>query len=120
KVLQRTVPEKQTVDRRKNLSQEEFFESYFNRSRPVIFDGAASQWPCCRKWTLDYLAQTCGQSDLLLVDAQGLTTREEKKGFELLSVKDLVGDIKNKGDKYLRFSPLLHQHPELTQDLDMD
>lgn len=115
----RGAPEARTVDRRKDLSQNEFFKTYFNRSQPVIFDGAALSWPCCRKWDLDYLAETCGRSDLLLVDAQGLTTREDKKGFEFLSVKELVGDIKNKGEKYLRFSPLLHEHPELTEDLDM-
>lgn len=108
------------VDIRTGLSPEEFRREYFLRSRPVIFRGAARAWPCCQKWNLDFFSVAYGQSDLLLVDAKGLTTREDSSRYQFLSLRELVGDIRGGGDKYLRFSPLLHDNPQLASDLDLD
>lgn len=108
-----------TVDRRENLSAEEFRVEYFERSRPVIFAGAASAWPCVKKWDLDYFSAGYGEQPLLLVDAPGLTGRMEKPGYEFLPLRSLVKSIRSAGSRYLRFSPLLHENPELVGDLDM-
>lgn len=107
------------VDRRTSLSPEEFHKEYFSRSRPVILSGAARNWPCCSKWTLDFFSVGLGEHDLLLMDSPGLTTREARNDHEFLPLKELVRDIRSGGDKYLRFSPLLHENPQLTRDLDM-
>lgn len=109
-----------SVDSREDLSAEEFLNLYFKRGKPVVFKGAAREWPCCMKWSLDHFHNQYAKSDLLLVDAKGLTTREDKSGYEFLSVRDLIQDIRGGGDRYLRFSPLLHENPELTKDLDLN
>lgn len=105
----------QERDLRPNL----FRQKYFDRSLPIIFSGAAKNWPCCQKWDLDYFSSNYGKSDLLLVDSQGLTTHDKNDGFQFLSVNELVSSIRESKDQYLRFSPLLHEHPELAQDLDL-
>ena len=107
------------VDRRENLSPEEFQRDYFLANRPVIFSGAAAGWSCVRKWSLDYFESAYGEQDLLLVDAPGLTRREGQPGYEFLRLRELVRSIRSAGDKYLRFSPLMHEFPTLAADLDM-
>jgi hypothetical protein len=111
---------KQTnVDRRFNLSPEAFRKEYFDLGRPVILSGAARDWSCCKKWNLDYFSGTYGAKDLLLVQAPGLTNRTDDTNFDFLTIRELVEDIRAGGDKYLRFSPLLHEIPELAADLDL-
>jgi hypothetical protein len=84
----------------------------------VIFSAAASSWPCVKTWSLDYLRAGYGEQDLLLVGAPGLSSRKEKAGFEFVPLRELVGSIREKGERYLRFSPLLHDNPALARDLD--
>jgi hypothetical protein len=118
--LKATPPARtQAVDRREGLTAKEFREEYFDRSRPVIFSGAAKSWPCCAKWNLEYFCTDYGDKDLLLVNAPGLTSHEENTDYQFLTVNELITDIRNGGEKYLRFSPLLHESPALTADLDL-
>lgn len=111
---------KVAVDARSHLSAEDFQEFYFNKSRPVIFKGAARDWVCCKNWDLDYFKLGYGEEDLLLVNAVGLTSRENHANYEFLTVRDLIENIKNGGKKYLRFSPLLENNPTLVADLDLN
>ena len=113
------VGRKISVDRRTNLSAAQFHQEYFSKSKPVVFAGAARDWKCCKKWDLDYFSTHHGDHDLLLVDAKGLTSRRDGADFEFLSVRELIQDIRRRGDKYLRFSPILHENPELVQDVDL-
>lgn len=106
------------VERSERFSYEEFRE-YFRRGRPVIFSGAATNWGCVRKWNFDFFSAGYGGHDLLLVNAAGLSSREEKPGYEFLPLRELVQNIRDGGEKYLRFSPLLHENPALVSDLDL-
>jgi hypothetical protein len=108
------------VDRMENLSALQFQRSYFSKGKPVIFSGAALNWPCCQKWDLDYFSMKHGASDLLIVQSEGLTTREKSSAHEFLTVRELIHNIGQGGDRYLRFSPLLHDNPELAKDLDLN
>ncbi|MGZ3721488.1 MAG: cupin-like domain-containing protein [Bdellovibrionales bacterium] len=111
---------KQFVERRQNLSGIDFHREFFDLSKPVIFSGAARDWECCRKWNLDYFSVAHGDNDLLIVESNGLTTRKQTSAHEFLTVRELVGNIKKGGDKYLRFSPLLHENPILAEALNME
>lgn len=113
-------PLEQLVPRVENLTPEEFRKEYFLKGRAVIISGAAKTWPCCKKWDLDYFSMAHGDDDLLIVQSQGLTTRETTTEHKFLTVRELIGNIKQGGDRYLRFSPLLHDSPELAGDLDLE
>lgn len=102
------------------ISIDTFKKTYFKKSKPVVFKGVAKNWACCQKWDLNYFKHILGKKDVLLVDVDGLTTKESKKNFEVLSVEDLVTNINEGGDKYLRFSPLVEQHTELSNDLNLN
>lgn len=107
------------VDSHTQIKTSFFKSEYFNKTKPVVFKGAAKEWPCCQKWSLEYFNKLLGKKDVLLVDAEGLTTRKTKDNFEVLSVEDLVSNITSGGDKYLRFSPLLQQNLHLEKDLNL-
>lgn len=108
------------VDRRVDLTPDEFYREYFLTGRPVVFRGAAKTWKCCDKWTLDYFENVCGSDDLLLVEAQGLTGQKHKSSFEFLKVKELIQNIKAGGQKYLRFSPMVSDQSPLAKDLNIE
>ncbi len=109
-----------SIDKRNELSPDEFHQNYFNESLPVVFAGAASDWDCTKKWNLDYFKFGFGDQDVLLVNATGLTSRENNTNYEFLTVKELIEDIKSGGNKYLRFSPILENNPILVEDLNMN
>ena len=123
RVLKRLKPVRPTevsaVERRANLDAKTFKNEFFRYSQPVIFSGAAANWNCVQKWNFDYLSLAAGDNDLLIVNSQGLTTREQRTDYQFLSLRELVKNIRGGGDQYLRFSPLLHENPALVQDLDM-
>ncbi len=101
------------VERRKNLSQKDFRKKYLKNGIPVILDGAAKDWPCVKKWNLDYFNELHGEDEIVIT---GDNIRE--KAFEILRLKDLIENIKTGGTKYYRFYPLLSRHPEHIQDFD--
>lgn len=107
------------IDSHRDLNVNDFRSLYFKKSKPVIFKGAASNWPCCQKWDLAYFNKILGEKNVLLVDVNGLTSQKSEKNYEILSVVDLVANINSGGEKYLRFSPLVEQNPELTGALNL-
>jgi hypothetical protein len=118
--LERTPPgQLREVPRVKELSPEEFRRDYFDKTLPVVFEGAAKSWPCCQKWNLDHLAVHHGDEEILIAEAEGLTDAKSDKKYELLSLRELIENIRAGGDKYLRFSPLLEKIPALAKDIDL-
>lgn len=118
KKLSLTPPAKVLIDSRENLSASQFKNEYVKNSTPVIFKAAARNWKCCQNWNLDYLQQHYGKNDLLLVNANGLTERDDRSTYEILTLEELILNIKTGGKKYLRFSPLLENNRPLVQEMD--
>ena len=49
------------VQRRHQLSRDEFLDAYYSAGRPVIITGMMQDWPALTKWNLDYFAERCGE-----------------------------------------------------------
>ena len=60
--LARLDPKYRTIERRSNVSREEFLEKYYSRNRPVILTDIMKNWQAMNKWTPDYLKATCGDA----------------------------------------------------------
>jgi ribosomal protein L16 Arg81 hydroxylase len=58
--LSKIAADTSMVERRQNLSREEFFTRYHGGNRPVILTGAMRDWPAMTRWTPDYLKRVCG------------------------------------------------------------
>ncbi|KAJ3095383.1 hypothetical protein HDU97_007006, partial [Phlyctochytrium planicorne] len=52
-----------TIDRRSNLTVEDFIKEYSEPNKPVILTDVISSWPAFKTWTLDYLVRVCGDVD---------------------------------------------------------
>jgi hypothetical protein len=101
------------IERVSDISISEFKKKYVKTGVPVVFDGAAKNWPCVKNWSLEYFKQLHGDDNILLVD-------QTKSGqlYEVLTLSDIIDNINNGGDKYYKFYPLLAKHPEHKNDVD--
>src|ERR1700728_325471 len=54
------------IDRRRNLSIEEFKKEYLRKGRPVVLEGAANDWPSVKNWSLEYFKKLHGDDEILL------------------------------------------------------
>jgi len=56
------------IERRMDLSKEEFLDCYYATNRPVILVGEMTNWPALTRWTPEYLKQAIGSK---LIEFQG-------------------------------------------------
>lgn len=101
------------VARRKNLSIAELKKEYISKGIPVVLEGAAKDWGCAQKWSLDYFRELHGEDEILHVDHNAIETP-----YERLTLADILDNIREGGSKYYRFYPLLQRHPEHLEDFD--
>lgn len=100
------------IERRKDLSIKEFKEHYVKKGIPVVMEGAAKDWPCVQKWSLEYFKELHGDDEIFLVDAN------PDKDYERITLADVIDNIRSGGKKYFRFYPFLVRHPEHIKDFD--
>lgn len=112
------------IDRIANLSEIDFVSKYLNKNKPVIFSGAASDWDCVKKWNFAYLENELGDIVLPLYESTGLVEKDldrtdgrtEPVIVEEILAKKFVQDLKKGEKKYLRFSLILENYPQLIKD----
>ncbi len=101
------------VERRENLTEREFFKEYVRKNKPVILAGAAAEWGCCKKWSLEYFKELHGDDEIVIAGST-----PDEPGYEALTLAELIDNIQTGGGKYYRFYPLLSRHPEHLVDFD--
>ena len=102
------------MERRKDLSKEEFLNYYVRKGIPVVLEGAAKDWDCVKKWSLDYFKEQHGDDEALMA------TQENMKNYEASTLREVIENIQSGGGKYFRFYPLLDKHPEHIKDVDYE
>jgi LPS sulfotransferase NodH len=55
-------PRTLAIERRTNLSRQEFLERYYVANRPVVIQGLLDAWPARQLWTASYLKDRVGDS----------------------------------------------------------
>jgi hypothetical protein len=58
------APRTVVLERRANLSSDEFLERYYAVNRPVILTGEMADWPALGSWTPDYLKAKVGPAQV--------------------------------------------------------
>lgn len=101
------------VERVTSISMQQLKTKYIDKNIPVVVEGGAKNWDCCKKWSLDYFSELHGEDNVTLV---GNDSREAP--YEILKLKDVIQNIHSENSKYLRFYPLLTEHPEHLADFD--
>jgi hypothetical protein len=101
------------VERRRDLSLKEFKEHYLQNGIPVVLEGAAKEWDCVKKWSLEYFKKLHGDDEIVLVEVQ-----KEGYPYQTIKLSEVIDNIRSGGKKYYRFYPLLARHPEHIRDFD--
>lgn len=107
------------VERRSNLSNEEFREEYLKKGKPVVFTDLTKDWPAVQKWSAAFFKENYGH---LLVPVYSSNYSKPGKGYmshdKQMNFKEFL-EITEKGNTDLRlflydiFSPA----PELRNDI---
>ena len=97
------------LPRIRDLDRKTYLKDFVAKGRPVIFEGAAKDWECSRKWSFAWIKQQYGNDPAILV---------EHEQVEHVLLADLIDGIDGDAMKYARFHPLLQRHPELRKDID--
>ncbi|MFT4536368.1 MAG: hypothetical protein ACI9P5_003744 [Saprospiraceae bacterium] len=101
------------VQRVSSITMNELKTKFIDKNIPVVIEGGAKEWACCREWSLDYFSQQHGDDNVTIV---GNDVRETP--FEIVTLKEVIANINTEAKKYLRFYPLLTEHPEHLADFD--
>jgi hypothetical protein len=110
------------LERVTKLSPGDFKKHYLDPGRPVLIEGAAREWTCCRRWTFEFLREYCGDEVVKITQRRGVTTEApvgDKEYSHEMPFREYVDQLLNGGKPYLRFSSLLEAFPELLEDLDL-
>ena len=108
----------QRVPRVKNISKEEFINSYFKPQKPVVIENLIQDWPAFKKWNFEYMVEASGEKEVPLYDDRPV---DYKDGFNephaTMKMKDYVELLKSTPTKYRIFLwNILKEVPELKND----
>ena len=102
------------IERVSSITPEEFKSKYVDKAIPVVIAGGASEWACCKNWSLDYFKNLHGEDEVTLVGND-----DSEHDFEIIKLKHVIENLNSESKKYLRFYPLLTEHPEHIKDFDL-
>ncbi len=109
------------IERVKKLTPWEFRNTYLKWGVPVIMEGAAAEWECVKKWTPEFLAEMYGDDKVTLIDASPENVNNVNFVPEETTLRQVLMEMDDRPiKKYSRFNRILHEHPELEKDFDMN
>lgn len=112
------------VERRKEISPQDFRKKYLAKGIPLVIENGAAQWPLATRWSFDQFRERYGDENIKLVQRKGVAADHEivtgKEYSEEIRFREFLGQVLSGGTKYMRFSPLLEKFPELLDDFDHD
>ncbi|MFY1583647.1 cupin-like domain-containing protein [Micromonospora sp. WMMD734] len=104
-----------SVERRKDVTPEEFVHTYRDRNRPVVLEGFVSHWPAVRNWSFAHLAERCGTVKVVVDSYTSARARETTVAEFVELLKTNVGP----GASPIYLQEWLYQAscPDLAEDL---
>lgn len=95
------------IDRRSNLSYEEFVREYVKKKRPVIITDAAKDWPALKKWTPEYFRDRYGDVTL---PGKSMLVRD--------MIDEMLSSSKERPSSYAFSLQIPKLFPEMLRDLE--
>lgn len=104
-----------------NVTAKDFHKRYFKNPQPVVFKGAAKEWPAFNKWSPNFFKNNYGETKVILFDAsvKGLESNKISE-TSLVNFKEFIEMMQAGSKEYVRFCPILDKNPELLKDIDND
>jgi hypothetical protein len=119
-------PHYQQVEKRSNISRDEFIERYAIGSRPVVLTDVTRDWPAMQRWSPQYLKQNFGHLDVEIQAERNADPKFEQNKLEhrrTVKLADFVDQVANGGrtnDYYMTANNEVLRRPEfapLLQDI---
>ena len=86
---------------------------------PLVFKGAAAEWPCTKKWSKEYFRENFSGYNVSLVGNVGLADRENQNQYKKASFGEFIDKIGKEKHNYLRFSRIIDDEPSLRNDMNV-
>lgn len=114
---------RRSVDRVRDLSPAEFVRRYLRTGTPVVFAGAARDWPCVERWSLKFFAERHGGQPIVVLPTARTTsgfagTRDDETS-RTTTFAEVIGGMTQGDAPYIRFSTVVEDHDDLRADLSM-
>lgn len=87
---------------------------------PLVFRGAAADWPCTKKWGLDFFESEYGDYEVVLNDLVGTIDPNNPQTFRTISMREYIGMMRSGTLQYLKFSNLVQKERKLQEDMDLN
>ena len=110
-----------SVERRSNLSYEEFVREYASVGKPVIITDAMKNWKALTKWTMDFFKSEYGSVKAFAMDYKAETSMKDRMSEQTyveISIADYIDVITSSASDKLLYLSEFHigDHPELWED----
>jgi hypothetical protein len=106
------------IDRIDDITPAEFKQRYLDTDTPVVLAGAGKRWPAAN-WTHQMIGERYGHTMVRLLRAAPNEPKGKPGEGRDASYADIADSMDQGGDLYARFSGIMHQHPELVNDVDV-
>lgn len=110
---------RQPVDRVRDIAPQEFRRRYFDTETPVVIEGVGSAWEAAN-WTHQTIGQRYSQTEVRLLRAAPNEPKGRPGEGRDATYREIADSIDAGGDMYARFSGIMHQHPEMVDDMDVE
>src|SRR4249920_1373862 len=95
------------IDRRSNLSYDDFIREYVKGKRPVIMTNAAKDWPALKTWNLEYFKSRFGD---VMLPGKSKLVRD--------MIDEMASSTKDRPSSYAFSLSIPKLFPELLRDLE--
>jgi len=114
-VLHDAIAASPEIERRENLSVEEFDNEYRAKFKPVVVSGLMDDWEAIKSWTFDVLAEKCGDVPVTIDSYSSQKARKSTFGEFVKMMKENAA----KGGEPLYMQEWLYKaiSPQLMADL---
>jgi hypothetical protein len=99
------------------LDAHTFKKLYLKRGKPFLLKGGASNWKAFKEWDFEFFRTNYPEEPVVLSHHKAFG--EQHLQPEVTDLKDILDHLDGPEKKYARFNPLLDNHPELLQSLDL-
>ncbi|MEH2178699.1 cupin-like domain-containing protein [Nostoc sp.] len=99
------------VDRRSNLSYDDFLQEYASVGKPVIITDAMKDWAAMKKWTFDFFKSECGGIECVV-------KKDNMKTEAVMTIADYIDyiTVSNSDRRLYLANWFISYHPKLLED----
>ena len=107
RTLNRQTPDSAVIERRHQLSRDEFYRQYYLLNKPVIITGMLDAWPAMTKWNFDFFRAHFGEREVEVQMGRSqdanyeINSTRHKRQMPLASYLEMIEGAQESNDFYM-------------------